>query len=1572
MWLKLGLGALALYSLFTISTSQDLCGTSGCRLSRHGTYFVTAPREVHPNQEYNVFVTILNMFYQQIHVRVAIKRNNEDVIGATRLFTTEGFAVMPLLVPPNASPGNYTLRLEGQEIEGVAGFIFENETALEFGTKQVSVYVQTNKPLYRQGQKVLFRVFPVEKNLMSRSGSLDVYVRDATGTIVRRWLSQQTNAGGVLDMNFVLSEQPAYGTWSIEVKGWSHTYSKTFLVNEFFVTAIDVNVSMPLFHNIDEFGIGGIIMANLSLGQPAKGTCQVYAEIRIPPGDRDPNKTYEAWPTITKDTRYFPGMTDFLFTLEELEQAWRDFYGDENAVDPLANTEVYVQADVYDWFLHQGAYGGAITVIYDNLVTLKILGDTSRSFKPNQVFAVYFAVQHSDGTPLRYFRRQVTINLSVSNSNGNSRSEETRVLTPDDGIIKFTWWPEANDERVRLTAFYDDIQTRAVTLDAYRHYTQTGQYVSLTTSTTQPSVDKYMVFTVVTTAFVEEIYFLVASAGNIITGGMLFMQSQQKTFSLSVSRDMIPEAHLIVWYLHKGEIVSDSLNFYVNGTRINSAEMSFNRGKDFTGDTVEVTGRTDPSSYLGSSVLDFELWSYGWNSFITEVDIIRELWTFDKYGNKSFYHTWKMPFEQEEMVHYAASSYAVDSNRTFEFAGLLVFSDANVTKRPSQCNETRGSFPCMDGQSCYEISEWCDGVRKCQDGQDEMGCPVYEVQRFTPPKDRLGLLTRHYVMVGEWLWGGYFVMPNGRLDWIVEVPDEPMTWALGGFAISRNLGFGIVHSPPRHQATRAFYMRAEAPYEVKKGEMIGIRLGLFNYWHEDIECLVTLHDSDQYRFVIVEEFGIVSSYAPRTVRGNMQTMIYLRRGRVYELLMPVLPVHDGCLEVTVTAFTFLYTDTEVLELCTEYDGVTNYLHTPYFVDMFSSGSLTLPDLEIPVPERFVIPEERRHLYVPGSPVATVGIVGDVIGPGFFQDFLDAENTIRKPFGSAEQNMYNFAYNLYNLLYLKLTNQQDLSRLRTTLDHMNIALQRQLGYMNQDGSFSMFRDYQQHTPSTWVTAFIMRTLQDANQKDWEIEYFYIPGELLNRMALWLCSQQDSSGAFREQAPLYDRKQWSNYTTVNGNYRRENTSLTAYVLIAFVNVKLTGQAEICKQNVITPARAYLEQRVQNITDPYTMAIVSYALAVSGSNRAADAFYKLQQMRRTNNLIYWAQKDIPPNEIRYEDTFTFYQPRKWFDNEGYAVEATSYALMTYLLNQPNTTEIRPIMEWLQAMRNSFAGQASTQDTITALIALKEYATRDSNRDIYNILFEIQATAMGNKSQAVHIRKGNWATMEYAYVHPVWGSVRGTSNGTGIALMQLETKVNVEYPDQIRPAAQSNYFNISISEIFTGRNASIMQSTICAKWSRPDISEQSGLTVIEAHLPTGYVITNDVLRAYAQSGDVPTLRRAEAYGRKIVFYFDYLSANETTCVSYRTDRWFPVANMTIQHLLRVFDYYEPGMHNTSLYTTRTLTALHMCQVCGSFQCPYCQYYNTAPSSVAPFSLIFIFLATMATAYVSKKLVYT
>ena len=55
-------------------------------------------------------------------------------------------------MPENAQPGQYTMRVEGSVNGGLGGFLFQNETWLEFDAKQASVFIQTSKPIYKQGQ----------------------------------------------------------------------------------------------------------------------------------------------------------------------------------------------------------------------------------------------------------------------------------------------------------------------------------------------------------------------------------------------------------------------------------------------------------------------------------------------------------------------------------------------------------------------------------------------------------------------------------------------------------------------------------------------------------------------------------------------------------------------------------------------------------------------------------------------------------------------------------------------------------------------------------------------------------------------------------------------------------------------------------------------------------------------------------------------------------------------------------------------------------------------------------------------------------------------------------------------------------------------------------------------------------------------------------------------------------------------------------------------------------------------------------------------------------------------------
>ena len=52
-------------------------------------------------------------------------------------------------------------------------------------------------------------------------------------------------------------------------------------------------------------------------------------------------------------------------------------------------------------------------------------------------------------------------------------------------------------------------------------------------------------------------------------------------------------------------------------------------------------------------------------------------------------------------------------------------------------------------------------------------------------------------------------------------------------------------------------------------------------------------------------------------------------------------------------------------------------------------------------------------------------------------------------------------------------------------------------------------------------------------------------------------------------------------------------------------------------------------------------------------------------------------------------------------------------------------------------------------------------------------------------------------------------------------------------------------------------------------------------------------------------------------VYIYLFQLTTEGVCVQIQMERWFPVANMTIQHLVNVFEYSETGiaLPHTLLY---------------------------------------------------------
>ena len=76
-------------------------------------------------------------------------------------------------MPEFAAPGNYTFRVEGmQDSDGRGGFVFQNETELLFHPKRVSVFMQTDQPVYWKRQSSMYNCI---SSTMALKGQLGIF-----------------------------------------------------------------------------------------------------------------------------------------------------------------------------------------------------------------------------------------------------------------------------------------------------------------------------------------------------------------------------------------------------------------------------------------------------------------------------------------------------------------------------------------------------------------------------------------------------------------------------------------------------------------------------------------------------------------------------------------------------------------------------------------------------------------------------------------------------------------------------------------------------------------------------------------------------------------------------------------------------------------------------------------------------------------------------------------------------------------------------------------------------------------------------------------------------------------------------------------------------------------------------------------------------------------------------------------------------------------------------------------------------------------------------------------------------
>jgi len=1560
------------------------------------TYFIVASRVVRPSQIYRVAVSILTSPIS-LSVRASILRNGVDIGSATQECKPGIPETLLIKIPSTTVPGQYRLRVEGNTDRALGGTAFLNETLLHFSQRSMTIFIQTEKPVYHQTQTVRFRTIPINTELRAFDDAVDVYMIDPKGFVVRRWLSRQSNFGAV-SLDYALSDQPTYGKWTIRVAAQGQLEEEHFYVEEYYQTRFEVNVTMAAFYFDSDRYIRGSVMANYTSGAPVKGNLTLKATFRPIKRDRSyrPDNVVERNLTFTEVLggwftqgthegsevlNNFDGVYEFKYPMVELQRM----------VPKLDGMELRITAIIGDRYRGEYVEGFSTARIFNSSLNLKFMGANPQVIKPSMPFTCFLAVSFHDGSSLpldrlNYDRMEIRPTVEFRSSSARTLNVKVAKASADHpGIWQLTidlaaelvavQGGKTSDKRIknlvneisllRLTANYKDGhgEKASAELLAQTHFSHGDKHIKVLSSTHQPRVGEYIVMHVRTNFYVESFDYIILSKGTVLLTGTQLSSQTVTTFSVTLSAEMAPEATVVVYHVAKyGKVVADSLTFPVNGISRNNFTLTLNPLKDKTGDTIEVVVLGDPGSYVGISAIDKGFFNMQAGNELSYAEVIQKMSLFNQERSGALHHVWtSREGNADTVVNFPASTLGIDANRTFEFAGLVVFTDANVIRRPDNCNASMGFSACMSG-ACYRTKRRCDAIYDCQDRSDESGCPDTQRQDLMNYRlTRINRLLRMYE--NSWLWKDINIGPHGQFIFNVLIPQIPTHWMVSAFSVSPKFGFGLVKKPQELAGFRPFYMNVEMPSVCRQGEQIGIRITLFNYMTQEADILVTLANSPHYKFVHVGELGQVSSYDAKTSFGERQHLTWIPAQGAQVVYIPVVPTKLGDIDVTIQAKSLVRKEQVTRRVRVEADGIPQYRHTSVMLDL-SNRAWFLQYAYVNVTETPIIPYGQDRYYVFGSNRARVSVVGDVVGPAFATMPVNATSMLHLPMDCAEQNMFSFASNLYTIKYMRLTTQRKRDIDRNAFHHMNTAYQRQLSFQHQDGAFSYFRsDWDISSKSVWLTAFCARILAEANFNEWE-NYLYIDPTVIARAVNWMIQFQSPEGAFYEVAHFADRKMNSSTSWPNDPIRYRNVSLTAHVVIALTTIRdLPGELGPRVAVARSKALSWLDRNInllQKHGDPYEVAITAYAMMLAKSTSAETAFVLLRKhAREEGGFVYWSREPVPLPAQRLENQRPFLLPRLPHSFDATNVETTAYALLTYVGRQELFVE--PIVKWLNTQRLTDAGWASTQDTIVATQALIEYTVRHRIREVTSLTLHMEATSNPKLQRTIYINEDNLATPQFMDIPDAWGTVKVQARGAGYAIMQLSLQYNVDVERFMTPPPV-RAFDLTPRLSFSGRNSSHITYDICQRWINTRESNTSGMAVLDVAVPTGYFMQQQDLDDYVLSRQVRNLRLAKFLDAKVVFYFDRLDAEET-CVHFTFERWYPVANMTRYLPVRVYDYYAPERFNESIVEFYELYVLDICQVCGSYQCTYCPTYNHAAglsSSLIITSFISILLLTL------------
>lgn len=900
----MAVAALVLLALVPLAASQ-----SG------GVYTIVAPQKLRPNLQYHVGAS-LSQGRAPVRLQVSVSgradNGNFNNISRRAVLNDRETHVLSFEIG-DWGPGKYKLIAEGS-----GGLNFYNETDLTYEHKSYSVFMQTDKAVYKPGQKVLFRVIVVDPYLLPTvTGAMDVYIADAKGNRIHQWDRVFTQRG-IYSSELQLSDQPVLGDWTINVDVLGQKFKKSFTVAEYVLPTFEVKVTLPPYATYNKSEVVATVSAAYTYGKPVKGTVTL---------------------TVTPRTRY-----------HQLRPRPYEQYQTKTSIDGSVDIPVAIVRDLSlktDFFLREIEFFALVTeeltgrkynstsyiTLHDKEIKVELV-KTSETFKPGLKYTCFLKVAYQDDSPVNDAVNQLTLHHGFNFN--EDLWQKSQHWVPQNGVIRLEFFPP-NEESTVVLGLRADFRGQTYFLDGiYPAKSPSRSFLQAVMVTEEPKVGDIIEFEVNATEALDHIIYQVMGRGDIVFAQILSVFGVRSyRFSFSATFRMAPKARLLVYYVRKdGEVVADAVNYDVGGILRTPVQVQTSIAETKPGGQVNVLVSTKPNAYIGVLGVDQSVLLLKKGNDLSQEQIIEELESFDSGKKAKLWPQWYR--RRRRSLWWPGSATAHD---LFKDAGMAVLTNGLV----------------------YEFDD-AIYYRSGYGGDFEFDESSYSGAGRSEGKPRLRRLFPE-----TWLWNSTLTGPDGRAVISSTVPDTITSWVISAFALDTLTGLGIAPSQAKVTVFRPFFVTASLPYSVLRGESVAIQCVVFNYNNKPVEAEVAM-ENRRGDFVFSSLSNDVTGEEQKDRRTKKVT-VPAQDGVPVSFL--ITPLKLGYIDIHVSATSSLAGDAILKKLLVKPEGSKQYFNKAILIDRRDpSAPPTKANISIPIPKNAV----------PGSERISVSAIGDLLGP----------------------------------------------------------------------------------------------------------------------------------------------------------------------------------------------------------------------------------------------------------------------------------------------------------------------------------------------------------------------------------------------------------------------------------------------------------------------------------------------------------------------------------------------------------------------------------------------------------------